>query len=47
MKFHHDKHHQTYVNNLNKLVEGTELEGKSAEEILTDLLTVPEKSVRE
>ena len=43
MKFHHDKHHQTYVNNLNKLVEGTELEGKSAEEILTDLSAVPEK----
>lgn len=33
--FHHGKHHATYVNNLNKLVEGTELEGKSLEEIMS------------
>lgn len=34
LNFHHGKHHQTYVNNLNGLVEGTEHEGKSLEEII-------------
>ena len=32
--FHHGKHHQTYVNNLNGLVEGTENERRSLEEII-------------
>lgn len=32
--FHHGKHHQTYVTNLNKFVEGSDLEGKSLEEII-------------
>ena len=27
--YHHGKHHQTYVNNLNNLIKGTELEGAS------------------
>jgi Fe-Mn family superoxide dismutase len=34
LDFHHGKHHQTYVNNLNGLVEGTEHAGKSLEEII-------------
>jgi superoxide dismutase, Fe-Mn family len=33
--FHYGKHHQTYVNNLNNLVAGTEFEGKSLEEIIS------------
>ncbi|WP_392437252.1 superoxide dismutase [Cruoricaptor ignavus] len=33
MEIHHTKHHQAYVDNLNKAIEGTELEGKSIEEI--------------
>jgi superoxide dismutase, Fe-Mn family len=33
LTFHHDKHHATYVNNLNGLV-GPEHEGKSLEEII-------------
>ncbi|HEU0171893.1 MAG TPA: superoxide dismutase [Acidimicrobiales bacterium] len=34
LNFHYGKHHQTYVTNLNGLVEGTENEGKSLEEII-------------
>ena len=34
LEFHHDKHHQAYVDNLNKMIEGTDLEGKSLEEII-------------
>ncbi|MCB0791548.1 MAG: superoxide dismutase [Flavobacteriales bacterium] len=37
MQIHHDKHHQGYVNNLNKAVEGTPLAGRSLEEILSSL----------
>ena len=32
--FHYGKHLQTYVNNLNSLVPGTEFEGKTLEEIV-------------
>jgi len=34
LEFHHGKHLQAYVDNLNKLIAGTELEGKSLEDIL-------------
>ena len=34
LSFHHGKHLPTYVDNLNKLIAGTELEGKSLEEIV-------------
>lgn len=32
--FHYGKHHKAYVDNGNKLLEGTDLEGKSMEEIV-------------
>lgn len=35
LEFHHDKHHQTYVTNLNNLIEGTEFADKSLEDIVT------------
>lgn len=46
MQLHHTKHHQTYVDKLNAAVAAApELEGKSVEELLRQLDTVPE-SVR-
>jgi len=37
MEIHHGKHHQAYVTNLNKAIEGTELASKSLEEILKNI----------
>jgi len=37
MEIHHSKHHQGYTNNLNNAIAGTDLEGKSIEDILTNL----------
>jgi superoxide dismutase, Fe-Mn family len=34
MQIHHDKHHQAYVDNLNKAIAGTPNESKSLEELL-------------
>jgi Fe-Mn family superoxide dismutase len=34
LDFHHGKHHQTYVTNLNNLIAGTEFEGLTLEEII-------------
>ena len=34
LEFHHDKHHQAYVTNGNKLLEGSGLEGKSLEDVI-------------
>jgi Fe-Mn family superoxide dismutase len=46
MEIHHDKHHQTYVTNLNKAVAGhADLARKPVEKLVRDLASVPE-SVR-
>jgi Fe-Mn family superoxide dismutase len=43
MMIHHDRHHNTYVTNLNKALEGhPELESKSVEELISNLDAVPE-----
>ncbi len=34
MQIHHGKHHQAYVDNLNKAIAGTEHEGKTIEELV-------------
>ena len=34
MEYHHDLHHNAYVTNGNKAIEGTDWEGKSLEEII-------------
>ena len=43
MKIHHTKHHQAYIDNLTKAVEGTEYADKPIEEIIKNLAQVPEK----
>lgn len=44
MHLHHDKHHNTYVTNLNKAIEKhPELGEKSIEELVSDLTAVPEE----
>ncbi|MFO1067154.1 MAG: superoxide dismutase [Geminicoccaceae bacterium] len=43
LQLHHGKHHQTYVTNLNNLIEGTELAGKSLEEIVVASAKDPAK----
>ena len=37
MQIHHGKHHAGYTNKLNAAIEGTDLEGKSIDEILKNL----------
>ena len=37
MEIHHTKHHAGYTNNLNNAIEGTNLSGKSIEDILSTL----------
>jgi len=37
MQIHHGKHHAGYTSNLNAAIEGTDLEGKSIEHILSSL----------
>jgi superoxide dismutase, Fe-Mn family len=42
MHLHHDKHHQAYVDNANKALEGTEWADKPVEEALQNLGSLPE-----
>lgn len=37
MEIHHGKHHQAYVTNLNKAIEGTAMEGRSIEELMASI----------
>ena len=41
MEFHHDKHHQAYVDKANAALEGTEHAGKDVAEVLSDLSALP------
>ena len=34
LSFHHGKHHNAYINKTNELVAGTDLDGKSVEEVI-------------
>jgi Fe-Mn family superoxide dismutase len=42
MRIHHDKHHQAYVDNANKALEGTEWADRSVEDILAEIEIIPE-----
>ena len=42
MRIHHDKHHQAYVDNVNKALDGTEWNGKPIEQVLDNLDLIPE-----
>ena len=42
MEIHHGKHHQAYINKVNAAIEGSDLEGKSIEDLVADLNAVPE-----
>ena len=44
LEFHYGKHHQTYVDNLSKLIAGTELENQSLAEIIKVTANNPEKT---
>ena len=41
MRVHHDKHHQAYVDKANAALEGTEWAGKSVEDVLKNLDSLP------
>src|ERR1700704_4170678 len=36
MQIHHNKHHQAYIDNLNKAIAGTENENKTIEDLLAN-----------
>lgn len=36
LELHHDKHHAAYVQTLNKLIQGTEWQGKSLEQVVKE-----------
>ena len=42
MQIHHDKHHQAYVDNANKALDGTEWADRPVEAVLTELEIIPE-----
>ena len=41
MEIHHTRHHQTYIDNANKALEGTEFADLPAEQLITQLDAVP------
>ena len=43
MHVHHDKHHQAYVDNANKALQGTEWEDRPVEEVLQSLDSLPDQ----
>jgi len=46
MEIHHDRHHKAYVDNLNKAIVGTPLEGKSIDELVKGINATTAPAVR-
>jgi Fe-Mn family superoxide dismutase len=44
MEIHHGKHHQAYVDNLNKALEGTPWADRPVEEVISNLDAIPEET---
>jgi Fe-Mn family superoxide dismutase len=44
MEIHHGKHHQAYVDNLNKALEGTPWADKPVEDVIQNLDAIPEET---
>jgi superoxide dismutase, Fe-Mn family len=42
MEIHHTKHHQAYINNVNKALEGHDLAAKNIDDLMRGLSSVPE-----
>ena len=47
MEIHHSKHHNAYVTNLNNAIQGTDLESKSIEDLISDLNSDNEVNVND
>jgi Fe-Mn family superoxide dismutase len=43
MRLHHDKHHQAYVDNANKALEGTQWADRPVEQVLAEIDLLPEE----
>ena len=44
MEIHHTKHHQAYINNVNNALKGkADLENKSVEELISNIIAIPEE----
>lgn len=43
MEIHHTKHHQAYITKVNAAIEGSPLESKSIEDLISDLSAVPDE----
>ena len=41
MEIHHTKHHQAYINKVNDAIAGTDLDGKTIEDLVSNLASVP------
>ena len=44
LDFHHGKHHNAYVTNLNKQIEGTDLASETLEDIIKKTVTIADKA---
>ena len=42
MEIHHSKHHQTYINNINGAIEGTEWEKLAVEQLVAQVSSLPD-----